>query len=361
MTVRFGPMLLQPSDVAPAVLTKGPLVDEFGQWMLETWPGKPASLRELETQWRAEEKTLERLPDFQWTRYGGWKASRREKPSGFFRSVKRDGRWWLVDPEGALFWSLGMDCIRPGEATPVKGREFLYRWLPPVERDRRGSASADFYLANIQRRFADSWQERWKAAQEMRLASWGFNTIGNWSHPMMFAPARLPYVASAEPRWNGKSWVGFPDVHAAEYQAAVDAAVRGQVTALAKDPFLIGWFIGNEPRWHDRNLVERILTDPEDSATRVSPVSSWEARATRHRLARRYWNRWPAPTTVPPTRPFANGIQTTWCSESAMPGPCLNPYSAPTMSSICSASTSTGWNLDFRCSTALRECWTSRS
>lgn len=268
VTLDFGPLELRDDAVAPEVLTRGPLVDPYGQWKPAEWPGKVDGLPALTARWEQEQQQLEAKPPFAWSAYGGWKEGPRQKAAGFFRSVKLDGRWWLVDPEGYLFWSAGMDCVRPEEPTPVGGREFLYEWLPPVRQGNRGLAYADFYRANIERRYGAEWQPRWKAAQEARLASWGFNTIGNWSHELMFRPARLPYVANAEPRWRGKNWVEFPDVYSAAYREETERQLAAQVAPSAKDPYLIGWFIGNEPRWHDRNLVERILADPEDSATR---------------------------------------------------------------------------------------------
>jgi len=57
-------------------------------------------------------RTIEQVQGFRPTatvelsRYGGWKA-RRVKATGFFRTEQVDGRWWLVDPEGYLFLSVG--------------------------------------------------------------------------------------------------------------------------------------------------------------------------------------------------------------------------------------------------------------
>jgi len=33
--------------------------------------------------------------------------------TGHFRAEKHAGKWWLVDPSGRLFWSHGIDCVRP--------------------------------------------------------------------------------------------------------------------------------------------------------------------------------------------------------------------------------------------------------
>ena len=33
------------------------------------------------------------------------------RATGFFRAEKVGGKWWLVDPEGHLFFSLGVTCV----------------------------------------------------------------------------------------------------------------------------------------------------------------------------------------------------------------------------------------------------------
>lgn len=44
-------------------------------------------------------------------RYGGW-TGRKFAPSGYFRTEK-DGRWWLVSPEGNGFLSFGINHLHP--------------------------------------------------------------------------------------------------------------------------------------------------------------------------------------------------------------------------------------------------------
>src|SRR5208283_5077013 len=58
-----------------------------------------------------------------WDRFGGWAAGPQLKATGFFRTEKVGGKWWLVDPEGRLFFSHGMDCVRALDATPIVERE----------------------------------------------------------------------------------------------------------------------------------------------------------------------------------------------------------------------------------------------
>jgi hypothetical protein len=49
-------------------------------------------------------------PDSALNRFGGMTA-RKEKGTGFFRAAKVDGRWWLVDPDGGLFFQREINSV----------------------------------------------------------------------------------------------------------------------------------------------------------------------------------------------------------------------------------------------------------
>lgn len=64
-------------------------------------------------------------------RYGGLLEGPNFDATGFFRTERRDGRWWLVTSDGHGFFSLGVDVVRPDVgATFVEGREFMFAGLP---------------------------------------------------------------------------------------------------------------------------------------------------------------------------------------------------------------------------------------
>jgi hypothetical protein len=88
-----------------------PFCDRYGQFKHADWPGKIHSDDELLKARRREEAWLAAhrespIPDAD--KYGGWKGGPQLAATGFFRTEKVDGRWWLVDPEGHLFFSLGI-------------------------------------------------------------------------------------------------------------------------------------------------------------------------------------------------------------------------------------------------------------
>ena len=158
-------------------------------WRLRWCPhlDKIHNLEELRAAWKKEDAELPRTQDFPFCRHGGWTASK-QRPTGFFRTEQVNGRWWLVDPDGHLFFSIGVDSIHFNEPTLVKGREQLFAQLPPGSGDR-----ADFYQANARLRYGDeAFVANWRAKTEQRLKSWGFNTMANWTDPVLFDKPAIP-------------------------------------------------------------------------------------------------------------------------------------------------------------------------
>ena len=245
-----------------SILYPVPLVDQFGQWIPADWPGKAKTLEELKAAWDEEEKSLS-TDNFNLSRYGGFLDARVEA-TGFFRVEKMDSRWWFVDPEGYLFFSTGSTGIGPGGSfSRVEGREYLFEALPPEELTRSDSriGRASFYSWNLYRRFGADWYEKWMDHTVRRMDDWGFNTIANWSDATLGRSQRKPYVATLRGWGFDAMTMGMPDVYAPEYAAMVDAAAEQQCAPLKDDPYLLGYFVGNEPPWpgREQELVNVIL------------------------------------------------------------------------------------------------------
>jgi hypothetical protein len=250
---------LAKEDPGDALLDGKPVVDEFGQWIHDDWPGKAKSLDQLRAAWAAEEKSLTG-GGFDYCKYGGFQSAK-AKATDFFRVEKVDGRWWFVDPDGHLFWSAGSDSIGTSVSTPVQGREQLFAAMPPA---RGGRGGASFYAWNLERRFGADWTAKWIDLTARRMMSWGFNTVGNWSDARLGNAHRVPYVVTTR-GWGIESGpMGVPDVYAANYAETVDRMAAQQCDSRKDDPFLLGYFVGNEPPWPGREAVaaDAILAGP---------------------------------------------------------------------------------------------------
>jgi hypothetical protein len=256
---------LTKDDPGDALLDAKPLVDEFGQWVHDDWPGKAKSLEGLKADWSAEQKALsEAGSDF--CDYGGFRDSK-AKATGFFRVEKVDGKWWLIDPDGHYFFSAGSDCIVPSAVTSTRNREDLFAALPPADLtpSRGGSrGGSSFYTWNLVRRFGADWVEPWIDLTVRRMKAWGFNTVGNWSDPRLGASHRIPYVVTTRGWGIETGPMGVADVYSPTFVEMVDRAAAQQCDSRKDDPYLLGYFVGNEPPWPGREPVaaDAILAGP---------------------------------------------------------------------------------------------------
>lgn len=266
-------------------ITYDKIVDPLGQFALDDWLGKIKNETEFAKRRAAEEAAIAthpRLPDRD--EYGGWSAGPELQASGFFRSTKRDGKWWLVTPGGHLFLSFGANSITTAEGdTITEGREQLFQWLPAKDdplashysENRQWEAlglkikqhmgqSFNFYSANLERKYGQNWYKAWEAVTLARLPAWGMNTIGNWSDKHLYAAKKLPYTATIDP-WPAVTsghetrfaevasgndyWKRMADPFDPRYAEALDRGTRGQALAHRDDPWCLGYFIDNEMSW----------------------------------------------------------------------------------------------------------------
>jgi hypothetical protein len=269
-----------------------PLVDELGQWRDREWEGKTASDAFLGT-WLtvALEDNRDATYPEGWCGRGGLEA-KTFKATGFFRTHHDKERWWLVDPEGHAFISLGLNAVRPGEtAVRLPGTEPLFGPLPskrgPLgdawgEAGPSGVETYSFGIANLVRSFGPGWRDDWTTMTRARLMAWRFNTVGSWSDPRFEREAGLPYVIPMPPYPTTETLLfrDMPDVYAEEFRAAADRWAQ-HLVAFRDDPNLIGYFMSHEPRWADRdhNLASEMLEANPGTETR---------KALAHWLEKRY-------------------------------------------------------------------------
>ena len=238
-----------------------PFVDRFGQYLHANWPNKVNSVEDMHafaTQETAAIKASPRCAD--WSKFGGWSAGPKLKATGHFRTEKVNGKWWLVDPEGCLFWSIGANGVRDDSSTRVQGRERYFSSIPEAGL-RKGSA--DFAAANMQLKYGPDWHSISSDLSHARLSAWGMNTCGNWSDSEIYLAHKTPYVVAIE--------LGEKKGEKAMAIRGNEAALRQKLKkALAKhaesadDPWCIGYFIDNELDWKfvpDSDLYFRVVSE----------------------------------------------------------------------------------------------------
>jgi len=270
-TFEIRSIALAKDDPGDKYLGEKPVVDEFGQWNLGEWEGKIHSLEQLQNEWKAEDSQPVTTDEFNYSQYGGYKQAR-VKATGFFRTEKIDGRWWFVDPEGYLFLSVGVDCVHPGGggmARDVDKREGMFKELPPdsllYTRYGRGRRMASFGTWNLYRRYGNDYRKQANNNIINRMTRWGLNTIANWSSGEVMALNRKAFILQLQNIGIDDGLMGLTDIYDKDLNSRIENSVKEFVTPQKDNPWLIGYFIGNEPAWlgQETRLCDMILKGPD--------------------------------------------------------------------------------------------------
>lgn len=267
---------LSVEDPGDQYLGTEPVVDEFGQWNLGDYEGKIKTQEQLRKEWEAEENEVVAtkvyrkvdsitgemlvrvvsIDTYNYSKYGGY-LSAKVKATGFFRTEKIDGKWWFVDPEGYLFLSVGVDCVNPGGGGNVLNldkRRNMYKELPPAEigNNPERPNSASFGTWNLFRRYGETYPEKSREMVVKRMDKWGLNTIANWSSPEVMKLNKKAFMLQLRGIGIENGLMGLPDVYDPGFAPKVDASCKSFVEPNRENPWLIGYFVGNEPSWLDQ-------------------------------------------------------------------------------------------------------------
>ena len=267
-----------------------PFVDQFGQFIHDEWPGKVHDEAELVRTKANEDAWLAangQTPIPEADRFGGWAGGPQLKATGFFRTEKVNGKWWLVDPDGRLFFSHGVDCVGIGGGTTgITFREKYFSWLPAKDDPVFGMfwgrctwpAAHGFYkdpshlpydsfsfsTANLRRKYGAEWKATYIDRAHRRLRSWGLNTIANWSWHEVYSLDRTPYTlclgTGGTPRLkDSKGWWGaLPDPFNPEFEKKFRERARTAAKTMRDDPWCIGVFVDNDLSWNGEARMEAV-------------------------------------------------------------------------------------------------------
>ena len=247
------------------------IIDKYGQYSNADWSGKIRVDADLTKHLDTERADLAAHPGPAGRdEYGGWSNGPKLKSTGFFRTEKVDGKWWLVTPSGHLFFSAGVDAVNDASPTFVSGREQLFSWLPSHSDQLSGhfgkahafshavntdGETYDFYRANLERKYGPDFDTTWPDTAISRLKSWGFNTLGNWSNRRLWRLDRIPYTADLSVSGDfhkvssgANHWGKMPDPFDPKFQRAANSRLKAD-TAVRHDPWCLGYFVDNELSW----------------------------------------------------------------------------------------------------------------
>ncbi len=282
-----GTSFAPPSDISG-------IADKYGQFAWDDWPGKLHSDADFTERKAAETKDLKSSPvPADRDRFGGWANGPTLEHSKYFTTAKYDGKWTLVDPDGHLFLSLGIDCVAPASPTVITGRENLFAWLPSqsdplaatvtsvITKSGAKETHVDLLKANLMRKFRVNWLDDWRSEAQRRLPSWGFNTIGNWSHSGFYSHSRVPYVATISIGGNHVKIDGLiHDPWDPQFEIDTESAVRATTAKVEGDPWCIGYFVDNELTWgwNGSLATSALHMDAVSSATKRAFIAILQAK-----------------------------------------------------------------------------------
>ncbi len=273
-------------EMPDLTLPEEPLMDEMGQWIQKEWDSKLHSVEECTKILRERLDLAEKenccYDNQEWDVYGGWKKKKFNK-TGWFHVVEDGKRYWLADPEGNAFFSTGIDCMHAGNDTPVYMEAELCKWIPDrndleySDGWEKEGRSFNYGIANLIRAFGRrKWKESFYKILKSYLYKWHINTIGNWSSLEFIRYAKMPYVLPLDamgapfPGTEKSIFRDFPDVFSEEYkQNAVKYAQN--IKPFVDDPYLIGYFMRNEPSWgfvFNMLIAEEMLESEENFVSR---------------------------------------------------------------------------------------------
>ncbi|MHB8635434.1 MAG: glycoside hydrolase 5 family protein [Fimbriimonadaceae bacterium] len=277
----------------PATIAAGapPFIDRYGQAIDSFDANKVFDDADIVRSFASERSVLAKWKQNRpFDQYGAltktpWTA----KATGFYRTVKHGGMWWLVTPLGTPCFYTGM-CTAPDatwDASPVTGRESIWKELPPKTGayapawttnpwgDSPGTEYVGFNTVNLIRKFGAAWREKTTAEMEARLAAWGFSGLGKWSDFDPKLPS-TPVLTYSAPRIGRH-----PDVFDPAIRAKITESLAGAIGAHDNDPNVVGWSVGNE-------YDEIITPDEVDAALKLPDGTPLKKALIAHLLSTTY-------------------------------------------------------------------------
>jgi agarase len=195
----------------------------------------------LESQTMKESSTY---PKYSGPAWDGFES----KPSGFFRTQRRGGTWWVIDPKGRPFLIIGTDHAN-----------YQVHWC-----EKLGYAP---YHKNVEKKYGS--EDKWAKSTVRRLKRFGFNCLAaNNSTSLRYQG--LPHTeflafgqgfAGQEDIAPQVHWTGFPNVLSPKFKEYCESQAMLRCAPNKDDPWLIGYFLDNELEWYGKSGKEDGLFD----------------------------------------------------------------------------------------------------
>jgi uncharacterized protein (TIGR03437 family) len=241
---------------APPQQNYAPYVDQYGQSISSSFPGKIHTDADLQTAITEEQAALAA-----WgtpSGYDAWggvlNAGWQETATGFYYVAQHNSVWWLISPLGNPCFYIGVDSapFPQGFFTPITGRTWEFATLPPqdIQYDATWSignwgdttdVSVSFDTWNAIRKYGTYWQPAASNVTAQRLQAWGFTGFGKWSS----IAGNVPLLPVLWPNYV-PILVLHPDFFDPGVQQQMQSSLELQMGSTVNNPQILGWSFGNE-------------------------------------------------------------------------------------------------------------------
>lgn len=272
-----------------------PFIDRWGQFIHKEWPNKVHSDEDLKKRTAEEKKYYENISDVaNLDNYMGHIDPKYKfEATGRFRTQKVNGKWFLITPEGNLFWSMGVNTVGLYAPTCYSERETYFADYFNGGFDKKYSTMSyqtrhkykkphmcfSFELRNMDLKYGPQWRQSYHAVVRNRALKWGINTLGCWTQGFVSKNAKVPYMHTASAgsarRLVSKGklveyWRPVPDYFDPKFRENTFKNIARYPKAL-KDSYCIGVFVDNELPWQNENLAlgRAIVRSPADQPAKI--------------------------------------------------------------------------------------------
>jgi len=186
--------------------------------------------------------------------YGGTtELSFSERNNDYFATIKHEGKWWLVTPEGNAFYSLGLNHFHAN----------LWR------RDSYNTAHWETVFGGT--KYSTNWRQSFYEFAHEVLGDVGANTLAyhNEDRDLNDRPRLVPYIRQYRPikfsLHERSTSDAYPDIFSPEFAAHCASVANEEVKPYSNDKMIIGFAMADVP----------VIT--QDYARRVSQNMGYDA------------------------------------------------------------------------------------
>ncbi len=287
-----------------------PFVDKYGQFKHSDWIFKTKSDADFAKHIELEQRFYKENPPIKnRDKFGGLVGKYNFGKSKHFRVKKVEGKWFFITPEGNLFWSIGIDGVATGSATPITDREFYFddvsdkrfqyhsKW-GKFDYEKPHDAF-DFGTKNLERKFG-KWNVQIMAKHtHARSQHWGFNTQGAWSAQSSMIHSNVPFTvyisASSGMKLDSKGKLyGYWSKPVDYFDPNFEKEAHKRLSWIKKlvSEYMIGVFVDNELPWQTETLrlPKCIITTPTTQPAKIKMAEIFKAKYTDIQKLNKAWN-----------------------------------------------------------------------